>query len=322
MQQLFWKTDLQAYLPPRIREMLDVIRGDAPLEEIRLRANQPLQLCFTGYERLIYAIGGRPAVSAEDCADTLARVCEQSLYAWEEELRNGFITLPGGYRVGVCGRAIGQDGRMERLSDVTSLNFRISRAVEGAATPLMPTLADGSGLPYSTLVLSPPGCGKTTLLRDLARQCAYGAPGIHPCRVAVVDARYELAGSLRGVPQFDLGPRTDVLSGCTKAEGMRLMIATMSPQVLVADELSSEADVRAAQEAAGCGIRLFAGVHAGSPEMLLTRSPLRELLQARLFDRYVLLGRSRGVGTVEGVFNGELRRIGAQGGAACNERSL
>lgn len=321
MQQRSWKNDLQPYLPQRIVEMLAVIDGGAPLEEIRLRAGQPLQLCFTGYERLIYAVGGRPAVSAADCADTLSRVCERSLYAWEEELRSGFITLPGGYRVGICGRAIAQDGALERMTDVTSLNFRIGRAVEGAATPLLPYLADGGGLPYSTLVLSAPGCGKTTLLRDLARQCAYGAAGIHPCRVAVVDARYELAGSLRGVPQFDLGPRTDVLSGCGKAAGMRLMITTMSPQVLVADELSSEADVRAAQEAAACGVRLLAGVHAGSPEMLLARSPMQELLRARLFDRYVLLGRSHGVGTVEGVFNGELRRIAA-GGAPCNEQSL
>lgn len=319
MEQRSWKDDLQPYLPQRIVQMLAAIEAAAPLEEIRVRAGKPLQLCFTGYERLIYAAGGRPAASAEDCAETLSRVCERSLYAWEEELRRGFITLPGGYRVGVCGRAIGTGGAIERMTDVTSLNFRISRAVPGAATPVLPYLADGDGLPYSTLVLSSPGCGKTTLLRDLARQCACGGPGIRPCRVAVVDARYELAGCIRGVPQFDLGPRTDVLSGCGKADGMRLMVTTMSPQVLVADELSSEQDVSAAQEAAACGVRLLAGVHAGSPEMLLARSPLRELLQARLFDRYVLLGRSRGVGTVEGVFNGELRRIAA-GGAPCSEQ--
>ena len=222
--------------------------------------------------------------------------------------------------MGVCGRAVGQDGRLERITDITSLNFRISRAIEGVCTPLLPLLADG-GLPCSTLVLSAPGCGKTTLLRDLARRCAYGAPGIRPCRVAIVDARYELSGSVRGVPQFDLGPRTDVLTGSSKAEGMRLMITTMSPQVLVADELSTEADVSAAIEAAACGVRLLAGVHAGGPEALLSRPPMRELLRAKLFDRYVLLGRSRGVGTVEGVFNAELRCIG-EGAAVCSEQSL
>ena len=320
MQQQNWKRDLAPYLPARVQEMLHTVADDAPIEEIRLRAGQPLQLCFTGFERLIYAVGGRPAVSGEDCADTLARICEQSIYAWEEELRNGFITLPGGYRVGVCGRAVGQDGRLERITDITSLNFRISRAIEGVCTPLLPLLADG-GLPCSTLVLSAPGCGKTTLLRDLARRCAYGAPGIRPCRVAIVDARYELSGSVRGVPQFDLGPRTDVLTGSSKAEGMRLMITTMSPQVLVADELSTEADVNAAIEAVACGVRLLAGVHAGGPETLLNRPPMRELLRAKLFDRYVLLGRSRGVGTVEGVFNAELRCIG-EGAAVCSEKSL
>lgn len=312
MQQRNWKEDLKPYLPLRVQEMLASVDGESPLEEIRLRAGQPLQLCFTGYERLIYAVGGRAAVSAQDCADTLARVCEQSLYAWEEELKSGFVTLPGGYRVGVCGRAIGQGGVLAHLTDVTSLNFRISRAVEGAATPVLPLLADGTGLPLSTLVLSAPGCGKTTLLRDLARACAQGGPGVRPCRVAVVDTRFELAGCLRGVPQFDLGPRTDVLSGCAKAAGMRLLVTTMSPEVLVADELSTAEDVQAAQETAACGVRLLAGVHAGSPETLLARAPLRELMRARLFDRYVLLGRSRGAGTVEGLFNGELRQLAAE----------
>ena len=169
MQPRSWKGDLGPYLPPRVREMLASVDEDAPLEEIRLRAGQPLQLCFTGCERLIYAVGGRPAVSAQDCADTLSRVCEQSLYAWEEELKSGFVTLPGGYRVGVCGRAVGHDGVPARLTDVTSLNFRISRAVEGAALPVLPLLADGAGLPRSTLVLSAPGCGKTTLINLLMR---------------------------------------------------------------------------------------------------------------------------------------------------------
>ena len=321
MQPRSWKGDLGPYLPPRVREMLASVDEDAPLEEIRLRAGQPLQLCFTGCERLIYAVGGRPAVSAQDCADTLSRVCEQSLYAWEEELKSGFVTLPGGYRVGVCGRAVGHDGVPARLTDVTSLNFRIGGAVEGAALPVLPLLADGAGLPRSTLVLSAPGCGKTTLLRDLARLCATGAAGVRPCRVGVVDTRFELAGSLRGVPQFDLGPRTDVLSGCTKAVGMRLLVTAMSPEVLVADELSTAADVEAAQEAAACGVRLLAGVHAGEPQTLLARPPLRELLRARLFDRYVLLGRSRGVGTVEGVFDGELRQLAAEAAPCCG-RSL
>lgn len=116
MQPRSWKGDLGPYLPPRVRDMLASVDEDAPLEEIRLRAGQPLQLCFTGCERLIYAVGGRPAVSAQDCADTLSRVCEQSLYAWEEELKSGFVTLPGGYRVGVCGRAVGHDGVPARLT--------------------------------------------------------------------------------------------------------------------------------------------------------------------------------------------------------------
>ena len=293
MEQRSWKDDLQPYLPQRIVQMLAAIESAAPLEEIRVRAGKPLQLCFTGYERLIYAAGGRPAASAEDCAEMLSRVCERSLYAWEEELRQGFITLPGGYRVGVCGRAIGSGGAIERMTDVTSLNFRISRAVPGAATPVLPYLADGDGLPYSTLVLSSPGCGKTTLLRDLARQCACGGPGIRPCRVAVVDARYELAGCIRGVPQFDLGPRTDVLSGCSKADGMRLMVTTMSPQVLVADELSSGQDVSAAQEAAACGVPVLTTLHAATGCEVCLRTGIEDLLAEGIFEQVIFVRERR-----------------------------
>jgi len=306
--QTDWKHDLLPYLPQRVQEMLRFVREDEAIEEIRLRAEKPLQLCFADRDRLVYASRGRPAVTAEDCRETLERVCERSLYAWEDELKNGFITLAGGYRVGVCGRTVSRDGRAERMMDVTGLNFRISRAVVGVSQKLLPSISDGR-FPYSTLVISAPGCGKTTMLRDLARQCSYGGYGVQPCRVGVVDSRYELAGSIRGVPQFDLGPRTDVLSGSGKAEGMRLMVASMSPHVLIVDELSFAEDIEAAREAAACGVRLLAGAHAGDVSMLIERPTFRELIRSRLFDRYVLLGRSHGVGTVEAVFDAACKPI-------------
>ena len=228
MEQQGWRRVLP-YLSDRVAALLSEVPDTLPIEELRLRAGQPLELCYAGRDRLLYAPGGRPGATAQDCEETLRRITENSLYAWEEELRRGFLTLPGGCRVGLAGRAVQEKQGVSRLVDVTGLCIRIARAVRGAAERAAPYLLDGQGGLCSTLIVSAPGAGKTTLLRDLVRIASCGAQGLRPARVSVVDTRYELAGAVRGEPQFDLGPRTDVLSGCGKAEGARMMIAAMSP---------------------------------------------------------------------------------------------
>lgn len=291
------------YLPATLSQRLRQIDSNAPLEEIRIRAGAPVQLRFTGYERMLYGPAGGVAIEEDDCKEILQRLCNRSVYAWEKELGSGFVTLEGGYRVGLCGRMDALDGQTPRLSDVTGYNIRIAREALGAARGTMPYLLDLSGKLLSTLVVSPPGCGKTTLLRDIARCCSYGLYGAKPMRVAVVDSRYELSGSVRGVPQLDVGPRTDVLSGAQRAVGMRMMVTNLSPDLLVTDELASFEDARAVFDAICCGTVVAATAHAPGVEGLINRRPLAALLAQRLFQRIVLLGRSRGVGTVEAVFD-------------------
>ncbi len=303
-----WKADLLAYLPDGVRALIKDVDAHAPLEEIRMRAHAPLQLRFTGYERMLCARNGASPVSEADCRLFLQRLCGQSVYAWETELGGGFLTLEGGYRVGLCGRFAQLDSGAPRLTDVTGFNIRIARQIPGAAAEALPYLLDASGRLYATLVVSPPGCGKTTLLRDLARCCSYGICGAYPSRVAVVDTRYEMTGSVRGVPQLDVGPRTDVLCGAPKALGMRMMVTNMSPDVLVTDELSTFEDARAAFDAIGCGVAVAASAHARTADGLLHRRALAMLLRQRLFARIVLLGRSRGVGTVEDVLDASFQR--------------
>lgn len=304
-----WKTELLAYLPDSVRMLLKNVEPTAPLEEIRIRANAPLQLCFSGGERMLSGKNGAPPVSEDDCRLLLQRLCGQSVYAWETELGGGFLTLPGGYRVGLSGRYAALAGGALRLTDVTGFNIRIARQIQGAAGAALPYLLDAFGRLYPTLVVSPPGCGKTTLLRDLARCCSYGIEGVRAARVAVVDTRFELTGCVRGVPQLDVGPRTDVLCGAPKADGMRMMVTNMSPEVLVTDELSSLADARAVFEAIACGVTVAASAHAGSADGLLHRRALNALLQQRLFTRIVLLGRSRGAGTVEEVLDASFQHV-------------
>ncbi|MEG1525182.1 MAG: stage III sporulation protein AA [Clostridia bacterium] len=304
-----WKSDLLGYLPESVAELLQTIDESAPLEEIRIRAQRPIELCFAGSERLVYGRNGRAAVSQEDCRTLLTRLCEQSVYAWETELQCGFLTLPGGYRVGLCGRASMHDGAVERLCDVTSFNIRIAREVHGVASGVLPLLVDREGRLLSTLVVSAPGCGKTTLLRDLARCCSYGVGGVRASRVAIVDTRYELAGAARGVPQLDVGPRTDVLSGVSKAIGMRMLVTNMAPDVLVTDELSCMQDAYAALDATACGIAVAASAHASCGETMLKRQTMRLLVENGLFERIVVLGKSHGTGTVEQVLNQTFERV-------------
>lgn len=312
-----WKNDLLAYLPQAIRGILESVDMRAPLEEIRIRAGKPLQLCFGGYERLIYLPNGRAVVDAQDCRALLRRFCEQSVYAWETELGNGFLTLPGGYRVGLCGAmAASEEGRL-RFSEVTAFDIRIARQVVGAADGVLPQLVGPDGRLRSTLIVSPPGCGKTTMLRDLARSVSYGVNGARAARVAVVDTRYELSGCARGVMQMDLGPRTDVLTGVSRADGMRMMVTNMSPEALVTDELSTADDMRAVWEAKHSGVTVAASAHAGSLRNLLRREAMRAMLSEGLFSRIVLLSRSRGIATVEQILDENLQFAGSEGSVCC-----
>lgn len=299
--------ELLAWLAPSLRPLLKAAAASAGpgLEEVRLRSGRPLHLVLGRGDAFVTGAGGltpdpgqgRP-VSAQEVDHTFQLLCQGSVYAWEEELRGGFITLPGGHRAGLCGRAVVQAGRLHTLRPVTAVNLRIARAVPGAARGLWPLVAAG-GVVRSTLLLSPPQAGKTTLLRDLVRLAA-GAGGQ---KVAVVDERSELAGCAGGQPRLDLGPRTDVLDGCPKAEGMMLCIRALSPQVVAVDEIGRQEDARAVLEALHAGVAVFATAHAGSLAEAQRRPVLRDLLGSGAFARVAVLSRRAGPGTLEQVWD-------------------
>ncbi|MGE5674244.1 MAG: stage III sporulation protein AA [Mycobacterium leprae] len=300
-------------LAPRLAELVRVAVHPlpGPLEEIRIREGRPLSLVFVGGDLFVCPDGTLTADSAraylashDDLQRTFQLMAQGSVYAWEDEVKSGFLTVQGGHRVGLCGRAVTEEGRIRTLRHVTGLNVRIAREVKGAASGLLPRLVR-SGRLLSTLLISPPQAGKTTVLRDLVRQVSGGVPahGLRGCKVGLVDERSELAGCCQGVPQRDVGVRTDVLDACPKAEGMMLLIRAMSPEVIAVDEIGRPADATAVMEALHAGVVVLATAHGSSVAEVGRRPAMAELLQAGAFARAVLLGRSRGPGTVEAVLD-------------------
>ncbi len=287
-----WKSCVAPYVTDGVLKLLEKVDDRMPVEELRIRAGQPIQLIFSGGERILRREGGAAAVTREDCAEILQKICAQSLYAWERELKRGFVTLPGGCRVGLSGSMSATDGGF-LSGDVSGFNFRIAQAVAGAADTALSYLVEKGRL-RAALIISPPGYGKTTMLRDIARQASMGLGGIRACRVGVVDTRYEIAGSVGGLMQLDLGPRTDVLSGLPKGEGMRMMITNMAPDVIITDELSSPEEADAALEAHSCGVTVIASAHAADAYTLMARPSMRRLLREEVFERYLLLSKDHG----------------------------
>lgn len=313
--------EILPYLPAKLAMLIGSIPPHTlnALTEIRLRDSKPLVLHLGLAEAFVTAAGKLAddpeqayIVSSQDIAAALSIMSQSSLYALEEELRNGYLTLRGGHRVGFVGQAIVEQGRIRTLKNIAAFNIRIAREIPGAADAVMPYLLHKC-TPYNTLIISPPQCGKTTMLRDIARQLSNGIPGIFSgIKVGVVDERSEIAGAYEGVPQKNVGIRTDVLDACPKAEGMIMLIRSMSPQVIVADEIGRIEDVAAIGEAVQAGVKLIVSVHGSDIEQLRRRPSINKLLQEQLFERYVVLGCSHGVGTVEGIYNEQFMRLSAK----------
>lgn len=318
-------TQVLQVLPERIRSLIlglpEEIRQR--LEEIRLRMGRPLEVITPEKAWFVGTKGGvveqaqeAYLPSMEDCHKMLNRISNHSLYALEEELRRGYVTIAGGHRIGLTGKVVVEGGQVKHLRDITGFNLRIARQIRGVAKPLVPYIFQGEQV-ENVLLISPPQCGKTTYLRDLARIASVGITG-RSYKVGIVDERSEIAGCVAGVPSREVGPRTDVLDGCPKAEGMMMMIRSMSPDILVVDEIGRLEDSEAIHDAIYAGVRLFSTAHGRTLEEICRRPTLAGLLREEVFTRLVLLSRRRGPGTIEGVFDGRMRRLSPMAaGAPC-----
>ena len=260
-------------------------RQQAEAEEFRLRAGRPLSVLLPAGELPL-----EPVVEPEDLETLCDLATEFSRYAAAETIREGYLPVRGGFRVGLCGTAVMKGGVNTNLRELSSAVIRIAREKKGVAEGVAPQLFR-DGIFQSTLLLSPPGGGKTTLLRDLVRCLSAGAAGVPPQRVSLIDERGEVAVCWRGKPQMDLGPRTDVLDACPKAAGIPMVLRAMNPQVIALDEITVAADLEATAMAAGCGVGLLATIHAGSLQELEEKPLYARLLEGRVFRLAVWIRR-------------------------------
>lgn len=288
-------------------------QDEEQIQEIRIRTGLPILILRDGKELFLdkkgqYTLRKELACSAErrEIEEIVQHICRYSLYAYEDELKQGFITAAGGHRIGLAGQAVLQeDGQLRTMKHISCLNIRLSHQIKGAADQLIPCLYEGGEL-LNVLLISPPGCGKTTLLRDMVRQISDGnIYGAGKC-VGLVDERSEIAGCFEGIPQNDVGMRTDVLDACPKAYGIMLLLRAMSPQVIAIDELGGEKDMEAVRAASSCGCRLIATVHGSGIEDIRRKSGMEELFRERIFDRFFLLGKPEGKCSVIRMYGREI----------------
>lgn len=289
------------FLPGRLKRLALALpdKQKERTEEFRLRVMHPMTVLTSEGELNAAPNAIDLLVTAEDLEQMLGAVTEYSRYACIETLRQGFLPLRGGFRLGVCGSAVVREGEVSNLKEISSLSLRIVCEEVGLGSGIAPQLFDESGQFLSTLILSPPGGGKTTLLRDLIRSLSLGDSEHRALRVAVIDERCEIAVCCKARPQMELGNHTDVLSLCPKATGIMMVLRGMNPQLIAVDEITAAEDISAMCLAANCGVGLLASIHAASVEELTQKPLFEELLRAKVFRRCVSIRKEGGRRTYE-----------------------
>lgn len=287
--------EILAVIPESMRNLLKKAMCElgGKTEEIRIRINKPLivgtsggNFCILKDGNISPALGGAYIVSESDIKRLFCNLCENSVYAHEAEIRQGYITIKGGHRAGFSGKAVLRDGKIETIKEINSINIRVAKERIGCGSEYLGSIT-GNGKIVNTLVISPPGCGKTTLLRDLTRLISNSG-----VRVSVVDERGEIGACYGAVPQNDLGVQTDIIEDAPKKYAIPLMLRSMSPQLIICDEIATESDVNSIKKCFGSGVSVIASAHAGSVEEIRRSPLLKPLLGGNGFKKIIILRRN------------------------------
>ncbi|WP_297519101.1 stage III sporulation protein AA [uncultured Clostridium sp.] len=286
-------------LPKGISNSVMELKEKASIEEIRLSIGKKLRIIVKGQEVV------KPyVVTNEDIKIIIQKISNYSLYAVEEEIRQGYITIEGGHRVGLAGQCIIQNNTIKTIKHISSLNIRVAREIIGCSDKIMKYIISGKNI-KNTLIISPPRCGKTTLLRDISRNISNGYKplALNGKRVVIIDERSEIASCYRGVAQMDVGERTDIYDNCLKGEGLMMAIRTMSPDVIICDEIGSSKDIEGIIMAYNSGVNVICTLHGNNIEDLYKRDIFRDILNQKLIEKVILLSARDGAGHIEEVYD-------------------
>jgi stage III sporulation protein AA len=287
--------EIIAYFPKRIQTELNNIilqdinkQNDFLLEEIRIRAEKPVILKYSNYEYILE----KYCLSQEEILEIIQYICQNSIYSYQNEICNGFITIKGGHRIGISGSAVVVGEKVTNINYISCINFRIAKQINGASNSILKNVLNlKENTVYNTLIISPPGGGKTTILRDLVQKISNGMEEINfkGIDVGLVDERGEIAATYKGIPQNNIGIRTDVLANIPKAIGMNMIIRSMAPKVIVADEIGSTEDVKAINYAVCCGIKGIFTMHGRQIDDLKLNPYINQLVNINIFERLIFL---------------------------------
>lgn len=277
-------------LPPRLRRAANEISDEEKLKinEIHLRIGYPLSVNVSGSER---EIAGEATVQADEISAVLEIATRGSVHTAQPTINKGYITVAGGHRIGLCGTGARLGSGDITIRDISSVCIRIAREARDFAKYVFPQLVRASGI-LNSVIISPPGHGKTTMLRDLVRLVSDAG-----YKVSLVDERCEIAAKRKGIPQFDVGRCTDVLDGTDKAYGALLMLRTMSPDIIALDEITAEEDTAAISQIANCGVGIIATVHGESAEEVFSKPMLKRLQTQKVFKKAIMLRKQNGIFT-------------------------
>lgn len=285
--------EILRYFPINIYEKLRNIFDDNKIirenvEEIRIRVQKPIILKLR-YEDVVL---NNHITEQREILQIVEKLCENSIYAYKSQLCQGFITIKGGHRVGITGTAIEEDGKTINLKYITSLNFRIARQVLNCSNKILEEILNVENHSiYTSLIVSPPGKGKTTILRDVIRRISNGIENINfkgkTC--GVVDERGELAAMYKGIPQNDIGIRTDVIENIRKDKGLKILIRSMAPEIIACDEIGGKEDVQAIGEALTAGIKGIFTMHGRTMEDIKNNKEVYKLVENKQIEKIIFL---------------------------------
>lgn len=291
--------DILHILPNIIKNEIEENKNLDKLQEIRIKIDKPVFLVCNNQEFKLNYIA-----TIEDIKIILQRISNYSIYAFEDEIKQGYITIQGGHRVGLCGSCVIDKNSVKTMKNISSINIRVAREVLGCSNNILPFIINEDRV-MNTIIISPPKCGKTTILRDLVRSISNGTYKYNltgKC-VSVIDERSEIGSCYKGVPQMDVGLRTDVLDNCPKSEGIIMAIRSMAPQVVACDEIGTPKDMESIVMALNSGVSLITTIHGFDIEDLYRRSVFKDVIDNKVFERGIVLSNRRGIATIEYIYD-------------------